>query len=44
MGISPAIASILIEGKVQKAPKIYITALHYILLSLLIEYDSGTLL
>ena len=39
-----AIASIPIEGEVQKAPKIHIAALCYILLSLLIGYDNGALL
>ena len=44
MGMSPVMASIPIKGKVQKVPKIHITALCCILLSLLIGYNSGTLL
>jgi len=44
MGMSPAIASIPINGDMQKVPKIYITALCCILLNLLKGYNSSTLL
>ena len=40
----PAIASIPVDGEVQKAPNIYNTALLYMFLSTLSGYDSGTLL
>ena len=42
--MSLAMASIPMKGDMWKATKIYIAALHCILLSLLSGYDSGTLL
>jgi len=44
MGISLAMALILKDGVVQKAPKIYNVALLYMLLRTLKEYESGALL
>ena len=44
MGISPVIALIPINGDVQKASRIHITAFHCILLNLLREYNSSILL
>jgi len=42
--MSPAMASIFMEDDIQKASKIHILALYYILLSLLSRYKSDTLL
>ena len=42
--MSLAMASIPMKGDMQKASKVHIMALHYIMLSLLIEYKSGALL